>query len=76
MSVIKKLSIIIPVYNEVANILNAIKSVKDVKLPHDIEKEILIVDDASTDGTQSVLEKYSRAHPEIITLFHEKNRGK
>jgi dolichol-phosphate mannosyltransferase len=76
MPVIKKLSIIIPVYNEVGNIANAIESVKKIELPYNIEKEILVVDDASTDGTKKVLEDLEKKESDTIILYHEKNRWK
>ncbi|MDD3648357.1 MAG: glycosyltransferase, partial [Candidatus Dojkabacteria bacterium] len=47
---IKKLSIVIPVYNEITTIHKIIKEVEKVDLG-DIEKEIVIVDDGSQDGT-------------------------
>ncbi|MEO0122435.1 MAG: glycosyltransferase family 2 protein [candidate division WOR-3 bacterium] len=62
------LSIIIPVYNEVDNIERLIKAVKAV----DIKKELIIVDDYSTDGTRNYLKKITDAK----VIFHEKNMGK
>jgi glycosyltransferase involved in cell wall biosynthesis len=78
MLVIKKLSIIIPVYNEANNIENAIKSVVDVSLPNGIEREIIVVDDASKDGTRSVLERIEKQYQEkhVSIYYHPQNRGK
>ena len=53
-----KLSIIIPVFNEKENVKNIIERVKDVALPEKMEKEIIIVDDGSTDGTSEILQEY------------------
>lgn len=53
-----KLSIIIPVFNEKKNIEEIIRRVKDVTLPQDIQKEIIVVDDGSTDGTTDILESF------------------
>jgi glycosyltransferase involved in cell wall biosynthesis len=64
-----KLSVIIPVFNEVKTILEIIEKVK--KAPFD--KEILVVDDCSTDGTRQVLEKYEGG---VKIFFHDTNRGK
>lgn len=63
-----KLSVIIPVYNEVETIGETITRVKRV----DIEKEIIVVDDCSTDGTRELLKKAS----DIKLDFHECNMGK
>jgi len=65
-----KLSIIIPVYNEANTILEVIGLVKAE--PH--KKEIIIVDDASTDGTKELLEKIREENFRV--LFNEKNKGK
>jgi len=65
-----KLSVIIPAYNESKTISDIIKKVKAVKIP----KEIIIIDDSSTDGTREFLKKLK--DPQIKTLFHEKNYGK
>ena len=64
-----KLSVIIPVYNEVETILEVIKKVKEVPL----DKEIIVVDDGSTDGTRGLLEAWGE---EIKVLFHQVNQGK
>lgn len=68
----KKLSIIIPVYNEENTISGILKRVDAVDLP--IEKEIIVVDDGSTDGTKENMEKSDI--PVCKFLFHKKNQGK
>jgi len=75
---IKKLSIVIPVYNEERSVHEILDLVRDVKLINDIEKELIIVNDASTDNTQEVLEAYVAKHPdEGLQLYaHEVNKGK
>ena len=65
-----KLSVVMPVYNEVRTIEEIIHRVKAV----DIDKEIVIVDDGSTDGTREYLQKIS--DPLIRVFFQEKNMGK
>jgi len=67
----KVLSIIIPAYNEKETISDIIQKVRDVKLA-EIEKEIIVVDDGSTDGTRGILKSISG----IKYIFHEKNQGK
>jgi glycosyltransferase involved in cell wall biosynthesis len=69
-----KLSIVIPVYNEKNYIHEIIRRVREVKLAN-IEKEIIIVDDFSTDGTREVLEKEIKTLVEQV-IYHEKNTGK
>lgn len=67
-----KLSIIIPVFNERDLILEAIAQVESVRLIEGVEKELIIVDDGSTDGTREIL-KSIKNHK---VFFHEKNLGK
>lgn len=69
-----KLSIVIPVYNEKKYIQEIVARVKKVNLPR-IEKEIIIVDDFSTDGTREILEK-SLAKQVAQVVYHEQNMGK
>lgn len=67
-----KLSVIMAVYNEKDTIEEIIERVKKV----DLEKEIIIVDDCSTDGTRQILKKFSPNDQGIKVCFHDKNRGK
>lgn len=72
------LSIIIPVYNEEKTIHLILEKVKKVVLIADMQKEIVIVDDCSTDKTIESLKKYQSENPSVkLQLFqHEKNKGK
>jgi len=63
-----KLAVIIPVYNEVRTIAEIIKRVKAVP----IEKEIIVVDDGSTDGTEEIIKQI----PELKFIQHRINQGK
>ncbi|MAG20139.1 glycosyl transferase, partial [archaeon] len=63
-----KLSIIIPVYNEVKTLEEVINKVKKLKL----DKEIVVVDDGSEDGSRELLKKIEN----IKLILHEKNYGK
>ncbi len=65
-----ELSVIIPAYNEVHTIKEILRKVKQIK----ISKEILVIDDGSTDGTREYL--MNSKDSQIKTIFHEKNRGK
>ncbi len=71
----KKLSIVIPCYNEKPTIEKLFKEVQDVNLGT-TSKEIIIVDDGSKDGTRDILKKLKKANPEIKVLLQEKNQGK
>lgn len=68
----KKLSIVIPVFNERETIRELIKRVEAVPLPA-IEKEIVIVDDGSTDGTREILHSLAG---KLRVFFQERNFGK
>ena len=75
---IKKLSVVIPAYNEAATIESMLDKVAQVQLINGIEKELIIINDASTDKTEEVILAYQAKHPELNIQyeFHEKNRGK
>jgi len=74
----KKLSIIIPAYNEEKTIHLILNKIKNVTLINDIEKEIIIINDYSKDNTESAIQKYIDSNPELkISYFkHEVNKGK
>jgi glycosyltransferase involved in cell wall biosynthesis len=67
-----KLSIVIPAFNEQATIAEIIAAVRRSPYP---DKEIVIVDDCSTDGTRELLQNGLRAHVDRLVL-HDRNRGK
>ena len=66
-----KLSIIIPVYNERATVRELIRRVLEVPL----DKELIVVDDGSTDGTREILADCA-GRDDVTVLHHEHNRGK
>jgi len=70
-----KLSIIIPAYNEEASITELLNKVSNVELKG-IEKEIIIIDDGSTDKTGEKIQGVQKQHKEMILIKHEKNKGK
>lgn len=67
----KTLSVLIPVYNEKATLLELVRRVESVPLP--VAKEIVLVDDGSTDGTRELL---NTLDARVKVVFHERNRGK
>ncbi len=75
---IKKLSIVIPAYNEAQTIHLILDKVLAVKLMCSIEKEIIIINDCSKDNTQQVVEAYIASHREVnMRLFNQpENMGK
>jgi glycosyltransferase involved in cell wall biosynthesis len=69
---LKKLSVVIPVYNEVKTIEEIIRRVQASEIP--LEKEIVVVDDFSQDGTRQLLDKIKDTH--IRVCGHSSNMGK
>ena len=67
-----KLSVIIPCYNEVNTICQVVRAVKDSPVP---DKEIIIVDDCSKDGTRELLENHLASEVDLV-IYHSKNQGK
>jgi len=67
-----KISVIIPVYNEALTIKEIISRVQNV----DLEKEIIVVDDHSTDGTSAQLKDINEQYENVQILTHDRNRGK
>ncbi len=69
-----KLSIVIPVYNEAATIAEIVALVRSIDVG--LDREILVVDDCSSDGTAAVLKKMGEENADLKVLFHEVNQGK
>jgi len=67
-----KLSVVVPVFNERTTIAEILRRVQAVEVS--LDKEILVVDDGSTDGTQVILKAQSL--PGLKVLYHERNQGK
>ena len=65
-----KLSVVIPVYNEKNTVLELLRRVKETQF----DKEIILVDDCSTDGTRAILQNLKE--PNIKVVYHDKNQGK
>lgn len=68
----RKISIVIPVYNEADSLRELLRRVRAVELP--LEREIILVDDASSDGSRALVREL--ADKGTVTLFHELNQGK
>ena len=68
----KRLSVLVPVYNERTTIGEVLRRVKSVDIP--LELEVIVVDDGSTDGTASILQALSDSTIKVI--YHHTNRGK
>jgi glycosyltransferase involved in cell wall biosynthesis len=67
-----KLSIVIPVYNEKATLAEIVKRVQAT--PYN--KELIIVDDASTDGSRDIIRGLAEEYENIRIFFHDRNQGK
>ncbi len=72
---IMKLSVLIPVYNEIDTFEEILERIKNADIG-DLEKEIVIVDDYSTDGTRDLIKKIGEKDKTIKIFYHEKNKGK
>jgi glycosyltransferase involved in cell wall biosynthesis len=71
----KKLSVVIPVFNEMATIREILARVQAAPLPEGLGKEIIVVDDGSTDGTRDCLNELIR-DDSLKVFFHDRNSGK
>lgn len=69
-----KLSIVVPVFNEIKTVREILQRIEKAKLPFGWEKEIIIIDDASCDGTKEYLKNLKKKN--LKKIFHPKNLGK
>ena len=72
----KKLSIIVPVYNEINTLEVIIKKLIDLKLYQNVKKELIIIDDFSTDGSSDIIKKYETDYEFIKAFYKKSNKGK
>jgi dolichol-phosphate mannosyltransferase len=72
----KKLSIIVPVYNEIKTLEIILKKLVNLELYNNIVKEIIIIDDFSTDGSADIIKKYETNYEYIKAHFKDQNKGK
>ena len=75
MAVLKNISIIIPCYNEESTIENLVTRVLNADSVG-LKKEIIIIDDGSTDGSANIISRLVNAHNEIVFKQHSSNEGK
>jgi glycosyltransferase involved in cell wall biosynthesis len=72
-----KLSILVPAFNESETIIAVLKSLENVELINNIKKEIIVINDCSTDKTKSLIQDYLKTSTSEIKLYNqEKNHGK
>ena len=71
-----RLSILIPVYNERTMVERSLAQVLAVPLPENMDRELIIVDDCSTDGTTEILERLAAREPDICLIRKKVNEGK
>jgi glycosyltransferase involved in cell wall biosynthesis len=71
------LSILIPVYNEEEFVGTLLERVLSAPLPEGLEREIIVVDDGSTDSSAAIVEEIAAAHPGVLRFIRQpRNRGK
>ncbi|MBO9698612.1 MAG: glycosyltransferase family 2 protein [Sporocytophaga sp.] len=75
---LEKLSIIIPAYNEEKTLHKILDKVREVQLINGIKKEVIIINDASSDNTEGAILNYQKSHPEFPMIYHKHdvNQGK
>src|SRR5206468_1552937 len=74
-SAMSRLSVVIPVYNEAATVAALVEAALLAPLPEGVDREVILVDDGSTDGTPGELARFA-ADPRVRTFSQDVNRGK
>jgi glycosyltransferase involved in cell wall biosynthesis len=72
--IVQKLSVVVPVFNERNTLVEIVRRMRLVDLPEGVDREIIIVDDGSSDGTRDVLKQLSDSTVRVV--LHSENRGK
>ncbi|MDQ1520782.1 MAG: hypothetical protein QOI55_1855 [Actinomycetota bacterium] len=71
---VRKLSVVVPVYNERNTLVEIVRRMRQVRLPEGIDREIIVIDDGSSDGTREVLKQLGDSTVRVV--MHPQNRGK
>jgi glycosyltransferase involved in cell wall biosynthesis len=71
---LRKLSVVVPVFNERNTVVEVLRRMRSVELPDGVEREIIVVDDGSSDGTRDVLKQLGDSTVRVV--MHERNQGK
>ena len=71
---LRKLSVVVPVFNERNTVVEVLRRMRAIELPDGVEREIIVVDDGSADGTRDVLRQLGDSTVRIV--MHDRNRGK
>lgn len=76
--ILKKLSILIPAYNEEKTIIPILEELKKIELENSFEREIIVIDDSSTDNTTLLVRNFIDSNPDLSIKFHQQefNKGK
>lgn len=69
------LSVIVPCFNEEANLRNLVQRIHETMSMAGIATEVVLVDDCSRDRTQRIIQELSKQHPFVLGVFHERNQG-
>ena len=71
------ISILVPLFNEEEYIAPILSRILTAPLPDGVEREVIVVDDGSTDGSDRIVEEFAQRNPGMIRLLrHERNLGK
>src|SRR5262245_52311169 len=71
---VRKLSFIVPVYYERNTVVEILRRMRQVRLPEGIDREIIVIDDGSSDGTRDLLKQLGDSTVRVV--MHPENRGK
>ena len=72
----KKISIIVPVYNEINTVETILTNLINLKIYNNVEKEIIIIDDSSTDGSTEIIRKFETTYSYVKAIYKTINKGK